>query len=146
MEQDRNRHTMFLTSLLIANQDGKGDPKRTMQLIKSKITSVIQNHEQHMNDETFGCGAQPALTNFNSSLACRNQVVFPDSNGLSPQQSIQDRIAKSCEIKPDKMFLDFAQSTQKSFVGLKKQYSTVNMPSKESVKDIIKKVLYDVGK
>lgn len=146
MEQDRNRHTMFLTSLLIANQDGKGDPKRTMQLIKSKITSVVQYHEQNMNDDTFGCGAQPALTNFNSSLAYRNQVVFPNSNSLSPQESIQARIAKSCEIKPDKMFLDFAQSTQKSFVGLKKQYSTVNLPSKESVKDIIKKVLYDVGK
>ena len=41
IEQDRNRHTMFLTSLLLANQDGKGDHKRTMELIRYKITSVI---------------------------------------------------------------------------------------------------------
>lgn len=45
MEQDSARHIMFLTSLLLAHQDGKGDPKRTMELLKSKISSVIKNHE-----------------------------------------------------------------------------------------------------
>lgn len=54
----------------------------------------------------------------------------------------------SDEVKRDTMFQDFALSTQKSFVDLKKQYSTkiilpVRQPSKESVKDIIKKVLCD---
>ena len=56
MELDRNRQVMFLTSLLLAQQDGKGDPKKTMELIKSKISSVIHNHEQSLNnDDSFGC-------------------------------------------------------------------------------------------
>ena len=95
---------MFLTSLLLANPDGKCDPSRTKQLIRSKISSVIQNHEQHMNDDneeilqTFGCGGgnRGNQVNFNSHLAIRGQL-FSEPHRI-----------KSGEIKHDEMFLDFA--------------------------------------
>ena len=96
MEQDKNKQTMFLTSLLIANSDGKCDPKRTMELIRSKITTVINSHEHQMNeDETFGCG--------------RNQANVNPHPAIPSQMFTDPKYFKSVEIKPNNMFMDFAK-------------------------------------
>ena len=136
MEQDKNQQTMFLTSLLLANSDAKSDSTRAKQLIRSKISSVIQNHEQNLNDVAdevlpFGCGGNANRgnqVNFNTQLALRGQL-FSEPHRI-----------KSGEIQRE-MLLDFAQSKYKHSVGFKTQHSPINQPAKTSVKDLIKKVL-----
>lgn len=105
MGQDKNQQTMFLTSLLLANSNGKSDQTRAKQLIRSKITTAIQNQEQNMYDQNYDALPINPQLNFNSNLTMHYQAIS------EPQR------IKSSEIQRNDMILGFAQSKHMKSVG-----------------------------